>query len=275
MLVFPLWSIPAIALVVWAAWLLQRRIPVEPEQSAAAVIADWKLAGLRIGITQLIVPVAAVSGIMIINMTGGGWIQLRSDGWWFPLSVVIVILVMDLWSYLEHRAMHKFPVLWAMHSLHHSAEALSIITGARHFWLEDVINTAVFPVIGIIFKVPLEVLTIVAAINIIPEGFSHMNVRMSLGRFGLVINNPQYHRIHHSLEPQHFNKNFCKMLPLFDVIFGTAWRPGKDEFPMTGLAGEKATGFLDGMIWPVRHRLSSFGRRSWSGPAVATDTRDY
>jgi sterol desaturase/sphingolipid hydroxylase (fatty acid hydroxylase superfamily) len=152
---------------------------------------------------------------------------------------------------------------------------LSIITGARHFWLEDVINTAVFPVIGIIFKVPLEVLTIVAAINIIPEGFSHMNVRMSLGRFGLVINNPQYHRIHHSLEPQHFNKNFCKMLPLFDVIFGTAWRPGKDEFPRTGLAGEKATGFLDGMIWPVRHRLSSFGRRSWSGPAVATDTRDY
>jgi sterol desaturase/sphingolipid hydroxylase (fatty acid hydroxylase superfamily) len=171
--------------------------------------------------------------------------------------------------------MHKFRVLWAMHSLHHSAEALSIITGARHFWLEDVINTAVFPVIGIIFKVPLEVLTIVAAINIIPEGFSHMNVRMSLGRFGLVINNPQYHRIHHSLEPQHFNKNFCKMLPLFDVIFGTAWRPGKDEFPRTGLAGEKATGFLDGMIWPVRHRLSSFGRRSWSGPAVATDTRDY
>jgi hypothetical protein len=45
------------------------------------------------------------------------------------------------------------------------------------------------------------------------------------------------------------------MLPLFDVIFGTVWKPGKDEFPMTGLAGERATGFLDGIIWPVRHRL--------------------
>jgi sterol desaturase/sphingolipid hydroxylase (fatty acid hydroxylase superfamily) len=259
MFIFPFWSIPPIAVIVWAAWFLQRKFPVEPEQSTAAVIADWKLAGLRVGITQLIGPVTAASGIMIINAMGGGWIHLRSDGWWFLLSVVIVILAMDLWSYLEHRAMHKFPVLWAMHSLHHSSEALSIITGVRHFWLEDVINTAVLPVVGIIFKVPPEVLTTVAAIYILPEGLSHMNVRMSLGRFSLVVNNPQYHRIHHSLEPQHFNKNFCKMLPVFGVIFGTAWKPGKDEFPVTGLADEKATGFLDGIIWPIRHILSSAG----------------
>jgi sterol desaturase/sphingolipid hydroxylase (fatty acid hydroxylase superfamily) len=262
-MIFPLWSTPTIVVIVWAAWFLQRKFPLEHEQSTAAVIADWKLAGLRVGITQLIGPVTAASGIMIINAMGGGWIHLRSDGWWFLLSVVVVILAMDLWSYLEHRAMHKFPALWAMHSLHHSAEALSIITGARHFWLEDVINTAVFPVIGIIFKLPAEVLTTVAAIYILPEGFSHMNARMSLGRFALFLNNPQYHRIHHSLEPQHFNKNFCKMLPLFDVIFGTAWKPGKDEFPKTGLAGEKATGFLDGIIWPVRHWFSWSPARSF------------
>jgi sterol desaturase/sphingolipid hydroxylase (fatty acid hydroxylase superfamily) len=40
--------------------------------------------------------------------------------------------------------MHKFPMLWAMHSLHHSGETLTIITGARHFWLEDVIGSAIF-----------------------------------------------------------------------------------------------------------------------------------
>jgi hypothetical protein len=72
----------------------------------------------------------------------------------------------------------------------------------------------------------------------------------------LCLNNPQYHRIHHSVEPQHLNKNFCRIFPVFDVIFGTAWRPGKDEFPVTGLMPrETATGFLDGIIWPVRHKL--------------------
>jgi sterol desaturase/sphingolipid hydroxylase (fatty acid hydroxylase superfamily) len=88
------------------------------------------------------------------------------------------------------------------------------------------------------------------------DGLAHLNMRVSLGRFALCIQNPQYHRIHHSVEPQHQDKNFCKLLPLFDVILGTAWKPEKDEFPVTGLGSrEKPAGILDGIIWPVRHRL--------------------
>jgi sterol desaturase/sphingolipid hydroxylase (fatty acid hydroxylase superfamily) len=254
-MVFPLWSVPIIAAILWTVRFFEKKFPAT-EQSIAAVILDWKLAAVRIGLNQLILPVTAVSAVMIVNATGGGWITLRSDGWWFPLSVMLLILVSDFWGYLVHRAQHKFPVLWAMHSLHHSAETLTIITGARHFWLEEAINTAVFPVVGIIFKIPPEVVTVFAAIYLLPDGLAHTNVRLSLGRFALCLNNPQYHRIHHSVEPQHLNKNFCKMLPLFDVIFGTAWKPGKDEFPATGLVSrETATGFLDGIIWPVRHKL--------------------
>jgi sterol desaturase/sphingolipid hydroxylase (fatty acid hydroxylase superfamily) len=160
-----------------------------------------------------------------------------------------------------------------MHSLHHSAEALSMITGARHFWLEDLINTGFFPVLAIILVIPQEVVLTVAAIYLVPDGLlSHLNARISLGRFSLVVTNPQFHRIHHSLEPQHFDRNFSRLLPIFDVIFGTVWKPGKDEFPETGLAGEKATGFVDGMIWPVRHRL---GWARLSGASVTTGSRDY
>src|SRR5437868_13601724 len=99
---FPFWSIPAIAVIVWALWFLQRKFPVEPKPSSAAVISDWKLAGIGIGINQLISPVTTASGIMIVNAMGGGWFHLRSDGWWFLLSVVVVILATDLWSYLVH-----------------------------------------------------------------------------------------------------------------------------------------------------------------------------
>jgi sterol desaturase/sphingolipid hydroxylase (fatty acid hydroxylase superfamily) len=254
-MIFPLWSIPIIVAILCIARVSEKKFPAASEPSAE-VILDWKLVASRIGITQLLSPVTAACGIMIINAAGGGWIQLRSDGWWFLLSVMLVILASDFWGYLVHRAQHKFPVLWAMHSLHHSAEALTMITGARHFWLEEVIQTAVFPVLGIIFKIPLEVMVTFAAVYLLPDGLAHTNVRLSLGRFALCVNNPQYHRIHHSIEPQHIEKNFCRMFPLFDVIFGTAWKPGKDEFPKTGLTPrETATGFLDGIIWPVRHRL--------------------
>ena len=129
-----------------------------------------------------------------------------------------------------------------------------MVTGARHFWLEDALLSVGFPIFAIVFKVPQEIVTPLTLFYfLLGDGMGHVNIRVSFGRFALWVQNPQYHRIHHSIEPQHFNKNFCKLLPIIDVIFGTAYKPGDDEFPATGLAGEKASGFIDGIIWPIRH----------------------
>jgi sterol desaturase/sphingolipid hydroxylase (fatty acid hydroxylase superfamily) len=252
-----IYSTVLIVVILLVTRQFEKRDPIEAEQSTADVIVDWKLAGLRWGLSQLVTPVRNACAIMIVNAAGGGWIHLRSDGWRFLLSFIVLILVFDFWTYLVHRAQHKFSILWAMHSLHHSAEALSMVTGARHFWLEDTLITAVFPVLAIVFKIPPEMVTPITLFYFLAgDGMAHLNLRVSLGRFALCFNNPQYHRIHHSVEPQHQNKNFCKLLPLFDVIFGTAWKPEKDEFPATGLVPrEKATSILDGIIWPVRHKL--------------------
>ena len=235
----------------------ERRLPIEKAQSTVEIIVDWKLAFLRLTTSQLLSPVAGAWALMLVNATGGGWIHLRSDGWWFLPSFIVLILSIDLWAYLVHRAQHKFSLLWAMHSLHHSAEALSVVTGARHFWLEDPIISAGFPVLGIVFNIPQEMVTPMVLLYFLAgDGMAHLNMRVSLGRLALILNNPQYHRIHHSVEPQHWNKNFCKLFPLFDVIFGTAWKPGQDEFPITGLVSrEKAAGILDGLIWPFRRRV--------------------
>jgi sterol desaturase/sphingolipid hydroxylase (fatty acid hydroxylase superfamily) len=251
----------------------EKRNPIEAGQSTAEAVVDWKLAALKWSTSQLLSPIKNACAIVLINAAGGGWIHLRSDGWWFPLSFIVLIMAIDLYTYLLHRAQHRFAVLWAMHSLHHSAEALTMVTGARHFWLEDALISAAFPVLAIVFRVPPEMAAQITLFYfLVGDGMAHLNLRVSLGRFALCVQNPQYHRIHHSVEPKHRDKNFCRLLPLFDVIFGTAWKPGKDEFPKTGLdSREKATGILDGIIWPVRHRLS------WrsSGPSVATDTRIY
>jgi sterol desaturase/sphingolipid hydroxylase (fatty acid hydroxylase superfamily) len=252
-MMLPLWGIPLIAVTVWVLWLLERRYPAYT-LPVADVLMDWKLVIIRLGMNQLITPVIGAVAIVVINAMGAGFIHLRVDGWWFLLSLVAVVLITDFAAYAIHVANHKIPMLWAMHSLHHSAEALSIITGARHFWALDVVNTIPFLALAIVFKVPPEIVTWAALLHLLPCGLSHMNVRFSLGRFALVVNNPQYHRIHHSVERQHHEKNFCQIFPLFDVIFGTAWKPAKDEFPAAGLVPrDPATGFMDGLIWPVRN----------------------
>jgi sterol desaturase/sphingolipid hydroxylase (fatty acid hydroxylase superfamily) len=236
----------------------EKKSPIEPEQSTAEIILDWKFAGLRLALSKLLSPVTSVCTILLVNAAGGGWIHLRSDGWWLLPSFIVLVLLIDLYSYFLHLAQHKIPVLWAMHSLHHSAEALTVVTGARHFWLEGPLLTTAFPIMAIVFKIPPELATTVGIFYfVVGEGMAHLNLRVSLGCFTLWIQNPQFHRIHHSVEPQHRDRNFCKLLPLFDVLFGTAWKPGKDEFPATGLdTREKPGGVLDGLIWPIRHWLS-------------------
>ena len=246
-----------LVIIVLIARLFEKRNPIETKQPASHVLVDWKLAGLNLATKHLLLPLTNACAMVVVNAAGGGWINLRSDGSWFLLSFIVLIVAIDLWTYIVHRAQHKFPALWAMHSLHHSAEALSMVTGARHFWLEGPLVSSVFPVVAIIFKAPADMVMLVAFFYFLAgDGLAHLNMRLSLGRFALCIQNPQYHRIHHSVEPQHRDKNFCRLLPLYDVIFGTAWKPGKDEFPMTGLAPERANGFHDGIIWPIRHRLS-------------------
>jgi sterol desaturase/sphingolipid hydroxylase (fatty acid hydroxylase superfamily) len=64
-------------------------------------------------------------------------------------------------------------------------------------------------------------------------------VRLQVGRASLLFCSPQVHRIHHSCLPQHFDKNFSVVFPLWDVLFGTYYSPVRNEFPPTGVPNEK------------------------------------
>jgi sterol desaturase/sphingolipid hydroxylase (fatty acid hydroxylase superfamily) len=92
----------------------------------------------------------------------------------------------------------------------------------------------------------------VGVINFFPDTCAHANVRIRLGRFVTWIGNPQWHRIHHSVQPEHFDKNFAGLLPLWDIVFGTAWVPRRDEYPATGLDLDEKIGVLEGIVWPLR-----------------------
>ena len=241
-------------LIFAAASIVERRHAIEPGQSRSEIILDYKLMAANVVLRQAVAPLFGVIAAMGVNAAGGGFITLRADGWWYPLSVVVVILTIELQGYWLHRLQHCVPFLWSMHSLHHSAEAMTTATGARHYWFEQAIISVIIPgITALVFKIPAGVLLFLPLFSI-TENLAHMNAKVRFGAMALVLNNPQFHRIHHSIESRHFDKNFCKNLPIFDVIFGTAWIPGEDEFPHTGLATkEKPAGLLEGVVWPLRH----------------------
>jgi sterol desaturase/sphingolipid hydroxylase (fatty acid hydroxylase superfamily) len=243
---------PLVVAMLWA----ERRFPIEPTQPRAAVHVDYKLAALNMLPKFLLGPLPGGCAAVIVNAAGGGFIALRADGLWFFLALAIFLLATDCVAYFVHRAQHSVPTLWAMHSLHHSAEALTLVTGARHFWVEQLLTTAFLPVVAILFQTPTTVIAVATVFYLFFDACVHVNIRVPFGIFGLVLNNPQYHRIHHSVRSEHLNRNFCKLLPLLDLIFGTAYLPAPDEYPPTGLgADEGASGWLDGLIWPFRHYI--------------------
>jgi sterol desaturase/sphingolipid hydroxylase (fatty acid hydroxylase superfamily) len=246
-------AIWALVIVVGLCWIVERRHPIEPGQARSEILLDYRLVLASVVLKRAFAPLVGLGTAMWVNAAGGGFITLRGDGWWFPVSLALIIFIFEFEGYWLHRLQHSVPFLWSMHSLHHSAPAMTAATGARHYWVEGAIMAALLPSLALIFKIPHDVLKILPY-YFLTEQLAHMNAKVQLGPLTLVLNNPQFHRIHHSIEPQHYDKNFCKNLPILDLIFGTAWIPGKDEFPRTGLSTkEKPASLLEGLVWPVRN----------------------
>lgn len=222
----------------------------------------WLLTGLS---HTLLIGVLAVGETGLVNGLGGGLVDLRHLPW--PVAALVYFVAMDLGEYLFHRAQHAVPALWAMHSLHHSDRAMSIATTQRHFWLEPAIKSAtIWLAVAVLFRTDPAILAVYVLLSL-GHFLTHSNIRLGLGPLSWAFNSPQYHRLHHSVNPAHHNANFAALLPIFDVLSGAYHRPKPGEYPATGL--EEAVGSpLDVFVWPVRGRL----RRSLSAGAAASAT---
>ena len=62
----------------------------------------------------------------------------------------------------------------------------------------------------------------------------HANLRTNYGPLKHILVTPQSHRIHHSIEPRHQNKNFGVLFTVWDRFFGTLYT-NYEEYPETGV----------------------------------------
>ena len=208
---------------------------VTPVFWALAVVLTSSVARL-IGIPPLPYPdFAAFSSVPFL----GGVLQAL-------LFFLTAAFLGDLAYYGWHRAQHEIRPLWEIHKLHHSDEDLNVTTLYRSHFLELAGQALVRGLtVGLVIdldSVPQSGLAIAFA-GILPplwDAFIHANVRLdALTRLLPWLSTPQFHWIHHSKLPQHQDKNYAIWLPLFDVVFGSYFRPATDEYPPTGLASDE------------------------------------
>ena len=222
--------------------------------AGVTIIATGAIAshfGFKLGLIDL----RFASGRGLLAMFGAVWVAAVAG---------------DFFFYWFHRALHRVPVLWAHHKMHHMDETLEAVTVTRQNWIEVFIAALlIFIPMRIVFKVDsfdLVQLGLLsgAFVTIFSNllGLGHMNVRWQVGRASVIFCSPQVHRIHHSRLPQHRDRNFAFIFPLWDVLFRTYYAPQRDEFPPTGVAGEgEIHSFWESQIYTQREWWRMF--RGW------------
>jgi sterol desaturase/sphingolipid hydroxylase (fatty acid hydroxylase superfamily) len=212
---------------------------------AFAVVAIQKLLA-QFGISPLI--------DLDLSQTGG------ERNWLFrPLLLVVLALIpaliFDFAYYWCHRLQHAVPILWRFHAVHHAIEELNG-TNCYHHWTEGFVRS-IFILLPLALLVHLRVQEIVV-ISILTQSFwshfVHLKANIGFGPLDRLFVSPAFHRVHHSRDAKHYDKNFAGLFSIFDVVFGTAYFPNRREQIDTGLADKFEATTLTQYLVALRDR---------------------
>jgi sterol desaturase/sphingolipid hydroxylase (fatty acid hydroxylase superfamily) len=156
------------------------------------------------------------------------------QSWPLAAKVAGYVVVLDLLVWVTHYAHHKIPLLWYFHLVHHSQKEMSFFNEDRDHVVEKAINFTVrfFPLTMTGLSYPQNIY--VGMLITWYTWLYHGNIRTNFGVLKYVLVTPQSHRVHHSIELQHWDKNFSAYFTLWDRVFGT-FHPHYDEYPATGI----------------------------------------
>jgi sterol desaturase/sphingolipid hydroxylase (fatty acid hydroxylase superfamily) len=252
------------------SYLVPRKIYSHPSS-----LLDFKyFVMLQIVVTHLRLGTFIVAFVAMLHlgdvMTAGmNAILGEGPGWHSPSGPAIVgitlalLLVTDCARFIAHYMLHKIPVLWEFHKVHHAAEVLNPITGFRvhplelmlDFGCRLVLTGIVAGVFAWFYSSGVAEATIIGfnAIAIFiyfPIGkLQHSHIALGYGpKWSRVLVSPLMHQVHHSAERQHWDRNMGFIFPYWDWLAGTLYVPKADEQFRLGLPGGGGNERLDS-VW--------------------------
>lgn len=202
------------------------------------------------------------------------------SGWSLRVTMTLtVFLAADLAFYVGHRLLHRVPVLWALHKVHHSAEVLNPLTVVRRHPGEILFDGAVSGVfVGVTFGVlgfvageltdgytVLGVNAILFTTLLIGFNLQHSHVWLTFGHLDRLLISPAAHQLHHSDSPAHFDRNFGNMLSLWDRLLGTHLSPLSRPMPLQFGLGPESHRYRSAvrlLLVPVAEIFGNAWRRS-------------
>lgn len=178
------------------------------------------------------------------------------------LVIVVSVIFYDFLRWLQHVVQHKVPWFWAFHAVHHSQKHLNLFTDFRYHVFEYLVRQAVYFLPLLMLGVTMPELLWLAFLLIWHARLTHANIRTDFGVLRFILVTPQSHRVHHSLEASHRDRNYGAFLSVWDWIFKTQV-PDNKVYPDTGIGDDEFPSEYSAHPWqllvkPLEQMLYSF-----------------
>lgn len=196
---------------------------------------EWREDLLYYFLSSMLVQVMTWLSLMPANTLFAitSWATFRS---WvaalpFLVQVMAIMLLTDFVQYWVHRTFHRIPFLWRFHSVHHSAQCMDWMAGARMHFIEILIlrGTTVIPMIVLGFH--QSAVNAYLLIVYLFATFVHSNIGLRFGILERIFVTPRFHHWHHGIEKEAIDVNFAVHFPWLDRLFGTHHMPEKNRWP--------------------------------------------
>ena len=224
-----------------------------------------------------------------VLVTGGinlADVMRSADQAWSLSDILIAVLYMfvffaitDFTAWFAHFLQHKVPILWEFHKVHHSAEVMHPLSNYREHPIDNLfysvllgsmngltlaLTVVIFnymPTIPMVLGIPL----LAFAFNLVGYNLRHSHVWLRWpGVWSKVFPSPAHHHVHHSCHPNHWDKNFAFMFPVWDVIFKTYEMPEDNrdvKFGVTGVKQGEMDSCLKLYVVPFKKALAHLNPR--------------
>jgi sterol desaturase/sphingolipid hydroxylase (fatty acid hydroxylase superfamily) len=168
--------------------------------------------------------VGSIAYLSAINADQQAWGLLNQFAVPEWLAITITLLMLDFAIYCQHIVLHKWPLLWRLHQVHHTDLEFDATTAVRFHPLEIILSMAYkVACIYVIGAHPLAVI----AFEIILNGaatFNHSNIALPTEldkKLRWLVITPDMHRIHHSTVPVELNSNYGFSISCWDRLCKT------------------------------------------------------
>lgn len=207
----------------------------------------------------------------LVTGTVVGAVALRTREWlgsWLPFAeqgsglaslpawaqFAVYLVVSDLLQWCVHNLLHRVPLLWQFHKVHHSIHDMDWAGNFRFHWVEIVVYRSLLYVPLALLGGDAGPLFAVAVFATFWGHWNHANLAVDIGPLGYILNSSRMHLWHHDASDEGgASKNFGIVLSLWDWFFGTAYWPRERSPARVGYPGdgELPTDLPRQMLFPL------------------------